>query len=263
MQIIEHLRTLRASWKPNANLWHSRKTLETYKKKRSRKISEKYEALWESQKVHENRDQHMADDGEQKSAALSYVFVIDDENHETHEIMCDMSIPKWLPPPCSAFFFRYITFCCVAGAPPGFRRRLYYYYYYSPRGWRNRCPNRSVPRNKIPQQMRYSTKWRKSSVRNKIQYGATVVSDTSVQTPKLNQINFILGPLGSKQIDRFSLIFIDSREFSLRHSKWLKISKSKVLRFLPFYPLISAFQALSWIICGRSRWDLLIGIKNF
>ena len=40
----------------------------------------------------------MADDGEQKSAALSYVFVIDDENHETHEIMCDMSTPKWLPP---------------------------------------------------------------------------------------------------------------------------------------------------------------------
>ena len=49
-------------------------------------------------KVSENRDQHMADDDEQKSAALSYVVVTDDENHENHEIMCDMSTPKWTPP---------------------------------------------------------------------------------------------------------------------------------------------------------------------
>ena len=30
-----------------------------------------------------------------------------------------------------------------------------------------------------------------------------------------------------------------------RRSNWLKIAKNQVLRFLPFYPLISAFQALS------------------
>ena len=41
----------------------------------------------------------MADDDEQKSAALSYVVVTDDENHENHEIMCDMSTPKWTPHP--------------------------------------------------------------------------------------------------------------------------------------------------------------------
>ena len=52
------------------------------------------ENLWESQKVLENRDQHMADDDEQKSVALSYVVVTDDENHENHEIM---STPKWTP----------------------------------------------------------------------------------------------------------------------------------------------------------------------
>ena len=38
-----------------------------------------------------------------------------------------------------------------------------------------------------------------------------VVSDTSVKTPKVKQIDFILGLLGSKQIDRFSLVFIDCR----------------------------------------------------
>ena len=51
-----------------------------------------------STKIHENRDPHTADDDEQKSATLSYVFVIDDENHENHEIMRDMSTPKWTPP---------------------------------------------------------------------------------------------------------------------------------------------------------------------
>ena len=30
-------------------------------------------------------------------------------------------------------------------------------------------------------------------------------------------------------------------------SKWLEIAKNDVLRFLPFYPLISSFQALSRI----------------
>ena len=111
-------------------------------------------------------------------------------------------------------------------------------------------------------------------------------------------MSFILGPLGSKQIDRFSLIFIAafkmaenlekqnvtlfaflppyisvsdslvsqmgkmsmrsidcykkitisclaarySDVFVLRRSKWLKISKNKVLRFLAFYPLISVFH---------------------
>ena len=39
----------------------------------------------------------MADDDKQKSAALSYVVVTDDENHENHNIMCDMSTPKWTP----------------------------------------------------------------------------------------------------------------------------------------------------------------------
>ncbi len=33
-----------------------------------------------------------------KSVTLSYVVVTDDENHENHEIMCDMSTPKWTPP---------------------------------------------------------------------------------------------------------------------------------------------------------------------
>ena len=40
----------------------------------------------------------MADDDEQKSVALSYVVVSDDENHENHNIMCDMSTPKWTTP---------------------------------------------------------------------------------------------------------------------------------------------------------------------
>ena len=39
----------------------------------------------------------MADDDKKKSATLSYVVVTDDENHENHEIMCDMSTPKLTP----------------------------------------------------------------------------------------------------------------------------------------------------------------------
>ena len=49
-------------------------------------------------KIHENHDPHTADNDEEKSATLSYVFVIDDENHKNHEIMCGMSTPKWTPP---------------------------------------------------------------------------------------------------------------------------------------------------------------------
>ena len=90
--------------------------------------------------------------------------------------------------------------------------------------------------------MRYTTKSRKSNVRNKIQCAPTVVSDTSVQTPKINRISFILGPLGSKQIDRFSWIFIDFPKFSLRRSKWLKISKNKVYLFCLFTPLYRHFR---------------------
>ena len=45
----------------------------------------------------------------------------------------------------------------------------------------------------------------------KIQCGPTVVSDTPVKTPNINQINFILGLLGSKQIDGLSVIFIGFR----------------------------------------------------
>ena len=42
----------------------------------------------------------------------------------------------------------------------------------------------------------------------------------------------------SRLAARYSTVFV------LRRSKWLKITKNNVLRFLPFYLLISAFQAL-------------------
>ena len=45
---------------------------------------------------------------------------------------------------------------------------------------------------------------------------------------------------------RYSIVFV------LRRSKWLKIPKNHVLRFLPFYPLISASQALSCLACARA-----------
>ena len=45
----------------------------------------------------------------------------------------------------------------------------------------------------------------------------------------------------SRLAARYSTVFV------LRRSKWLKIMTNHVLRFLPFYPLISAFQALSCI----------------
>ena len=38
----------------------------------------------------------------------------------------------------------------------------------------------------------------------------------------------------------------------MRCSKWLQIVKKQVLRFLTFYPLILAFQALSWLANDRS-----------
>ena len=44
-----------------------------------------------------------------------------------------------------------------------------------------------------------------------------------------------------------------STVFVLRRSNWLKISKNNFLRFWPFYPFISAFQALSCPSCARSR----------
>ena len=47
-----------------------------------------------------------------------------------------------------------------------------------------------------------------------------------------------------------------------RRSKWLKIVKNDVLRFLPFYPLISAFQASPRIPIDWSWRDLSIAIKN-
>ena len=37
--------------------------------------------------------QYIAADDEKKSATLSYAVVTDDENHENHEMMCDMSTP--------------------------------------------------------------------------------------------------------------------------------------------------------------------------
>ena len=55
---------------------------------------------------------------------------------------------------------------------------------------------------------------------------------------------------------RYSTVFV------LKRSKWLKMRKNYVLRFLPFYHLIAAFQALSCLARARSRWDLSIGIKN-
>ena len=47
-----------------------------------------------------------------------------------------------------------------------------------------------------------------------------------------------------------------------RCSKWLKMPKNQVLRFLPFYPLILAFQASSCTPKGRTFRDLSIGIGN-
>ena len=47
-----------------------------------------------------------------------------------------------------------------------------------------------------------------------------------------------------------------------RCSKWLKMQKNQVLRFLPFYPLISVFQASSRTPKGRTFRDLSIGIEN-
>ena len=50
--------------------------------------------------------------------------------------------------------------------------------------------------------------------------------------------------------------------FPFRRSNWLQITKNSFLPFLAFYPLISAFQALSRMPKGRSFRDLSIGIKN-
>ena len=66
-----------------------------------------------------------------------------------------------------------------------------------------------------------------------------------------------------------SQVFVDFRIFSSilmnflwGRSNWLKIAKNNFLRFLPFYPLISAFQALSCLANDRSRRDLSFGIEN-
>ena len=61
---------------------------------------------------------------------------------------------------------------------------------------------------------------------------------------------------------RCSRIFVDFRRFSSRCAKWLKIAKNNFSRFLAFYPLISAFQALSCLANDRSRRDLSFGIEN-
>ena len=55
---------------------------------------------------------------------------------------------------------------------------------------------------------------------------------------------------------RYSTVFV------LRRSKWLKMTKNHVLRFLHFYPLILAFQVLSCPANDKSWRDLSIGIKN-
>ena len=67
----------------------------------------------------------------------------------------------------------------------------------------------------------------------------------------------------------FSRIFVEihgnpwkSVEKFNRRSNWLKIAKNNFLRFLDFYPLISAFQAPSCLANDRSRRDLSIGIEN-
>ena len=75
-------------------------------------------------------------------------------------------------------------------------------------------------------------------------------------------------PWKSMDFHRFSWIFWDFRgnprksvvNFN-RRSNWLKIVKNNFLRFLAFYPLISAFQASS---CSPERTfrDLSIGIEN-
>ena len=78
-----------------------------------------------------------------------------------------------------------------------------------------------------------------------MQYGPTVVSDTSVQTPKINQISFILGPLGSKQIDcffdfhGFSLIFIEALKIAENHEN----QGFTFFAFLPPYFDVSGFLA--------------------
>ena len=50
--------------------------------------------------------------------------------------------------------------------------------------------------------------------------------------------------------------------FLLRAQKYERIPKTRVSRFLAFYPLKSAFQALPCIPNDRSRKDLSIGIED-
>ena len=51
-------------------------------------------------------------------------------------------------------------------------------------------------------------------------------------------------------------------DFPSGRSNWLQITKNRLLRFLPFYPLILVFQALSCVANCRSWRDLSIGTKN-
>ena len=55
------------------------------------------------------------------------------------------------------------------------------------------------------------------------------------------------------------MIFLD---FPLGAQKYERIPKTRVSRFLAFYLLILAFQALPCIPNDRSRKDLSIGIKD-
>ena len=51
-------------------------------------------------------------------------------------------------------------------------------------------------------------------------------------------------------------------DFSFGVQNCEKIPKTKVSRFLAFYPLISSFQALACGNSDRARRDLSIGVKN-
>ena len=72
-------------------------------------------------------------------------------------------------------------------------------------------------------------------------------------------------PWKSMDFRRFSQIFVCFLRFSLIFVQVRKVAENrekKISRFLDFYPLISAFQALACLANDRSRRDLSIGIKN-
>ena len=89
-----------------------------------------------------------------------------------------------------------------------------------------------------------------------MQYGPTLVSDTSVQTPKINQISFILGPIGSKQIDRFSLIFVDFRSFARFSTIFIEVlnmAENLEKQSFTFFAFLPPYIGVSGSLVSRKR----------